>query len=99
MLRYSSTSNNGPFSRVLSLWKRQALKTDPLHELKVHYSGEDGIDSGALAPEFLEECIQEMGKVMFPDGSPIDSSLHVQNGDFRACRCVPGARWSPSLLS
>ena len=76
---------HAPFSRVLSLWKRQALKTDPLHELKVHYSGEDGFDSGALALEFLEECIQEMGKVMFTDGSPIDSSLHVQNGDFRAC--------------
>lgn len=76
---------NAPFSRVLSLWKRQALKMDPLHDLKVHYSGEDSINSGAIALEFLEECVQEMGKVMFPDGSPVDSSLHVQNGDFRAC--------------
>ena len=41
------------YSETLSLWKRQALKTDPLQELKVHYSGEDGIDSGALALEFL----------------------------------------------
>ena len=76
---------NAPLSRVLSLWKRQASKMDPLHKLMVHYSGEDGIDSGAISAEFLEESIQEMGRVMFPHGSPIDSSLHVQNGDFRAC--------------
>ena len=76
---------NAPLSRVLSLWKRQASKMDPLHKLMVYYSGEDGIDSGAISAEFLEESIQEMRRVMFPHGSPIDSSLHVQNGDFRAC--------------
>ncbi len=71
---------------------------DPLHDSKVHYSGEDGINSGAIALEFLEECIQEMGKVMFPDGSPVDSSSHVQNGDFRACGelvAVPLAQGGP----
>ena len=79
---FLTTRRNAPFSRVLSLWKGQALKMYPLHDLKVHYSGEDGIDSGAIALEFLEECMKEMGKVMFPDGSPVDSSSHVQNGDF-----------------
>ena len=76
---------NAHLSRVLSLWKRQASKMDPLRKLMVHYSGKDGIDFSAILAEFLEESIQEMERVMFPHGSPIDSSLHVHNGDFRAC--------------
>jgi hypothetical protein len=51
-------------------------------KLCMFYSSEDFIDSGAITLEFLEECIQEMGKLIFPDGSPLDWSSHVQNGDF-----------------
>lgn len=82
---FLTTRRKAPFSRILSLWKRQASKCDPMDVLKVHYSGEDGIDSGALALEFLEECISEMGNIMFPDGSPVYSSSHVESGNFRAC--------------
>lgn len=61
------TRRMAPFSRILSLWQRQAIKRHPTNVLKVHYAGEDGIDSGAISLEFLENSLQEMGKVMFPD--------------------------------
>ena len=72
-------------SRVLTVWQRQAKKTPPTRVLKVHYCGEDGIDDGAIRLEFLANIIEEMGKTMFPDGSPVNSTFHVQNGNFRTC--------------
>lgn len=46
--------------------------------LRVHYSGESGIDSGAIALELLERCIPDMAQSMFPDGAPLESSFLVQ---------------------
>ena len=74
-----------PFTRTLALWQRQAKKTPPTSVLRVHYNGEAGIDTGAMSQEFLAEVISDMGKEMFPDGSPADSTYHVQNGNFRTC--------------
>ena len=79
------------FIRLLRLWRRQSLKSKPTNIVRVHYSGEDGIDSGAIALEFFEHCMTEMGKVMFPNGSPINSSLYVQNGDLRTCGEIAAA--------
>ena len=70
-----------PFSRILSLWQRQALKSHPTNILRVSYTGDNGIDSGTMRLEFFENCIQEMGKAN--DGAPLESSYHVQNGNFR----------------
>ena len=80
-----------PFSRILSLWHRQSLKSQPTNVVCVHYSGEDGVDSGAIALEFFEYCMEEMSKVMFPDGSPVNSSYHVQNANFRSCGQIVAA--------
>ena len=80
-----------PLSRILSLWQRQAKKRHPTNVLKVRYAGEDGIDSGAISLEFFENSLQEMGKVMFPDGKPIESTYHVQNGNFRTCGQIVAA--------
>ncbi|KAK3741588.1 hypothetical protein QZH41_012530, partial [Actinostola sp. cb2023] len=44
-----------------------------------------GLIQVPFALEFFEHSIQEMGKIMFPNGSPIHSSHHVQNGNFRTC--------------
>ena len=88
---FITTRRKMPFPRILSLWKRQSLKCGPTDVLRVHYSGEDGIDYGALALEFLEECIGEMGKKLFPDGAPIDSSFHAQSGNFRTCGHIVAA--------
>lgn len=74
-----------PFTRVLSLWQRQAKKALPTYKLNVHFNGEEGIDTGAMAQEFLSETIPNMGTDMFPDGSPADSTFHVHNGNFRTC--------------
>jgi hypothetical protein len=51
----------------------------------VKYSGEAGIDSGALAKEFLEDTIENIAATLFKDGVPVNSTHHVQNGDFRTC--------------
>ena len=74
-----------PFTRTLALWQRQTKKTPPTGVLRVHYSGEAGIDSGAMSQEFLAEAVSDMGREIFPDGSPTDSTYHVQNGNFRTC--------------
>ena len=41
-----------PFPRVLSLWQREANRSSPEKVLRVQYSGENGVDSGALSQEF-----------------------------------------------
>jgi hypothetical protein len=76
---------NAPLPRILKIWQRQASKSSVTNLLRVHYSGEDGIDSGAIALEFLEKVIQDMALEIFPDGSPIESTSHVQCGTFRTC--------------
>ena len=53
--------------------------------MRVHYSGEAGIDTCAMFQEFLSKAIADMGREMFPDGSPTDSTYHVQNGNYRTC--------------
>ena len=49
-----------PFQRVLSLWQRATKKSSPTQRLTVKYVGEDGIDTGALAREFLTDCMDNM---------------------------------------
>ena len=82
---YIATRRKAPFSRVVSLWQRQVSKSHPTNTLRVHYSGEEGIDSGAITLEFLERSIADMAQSMFPDGAPVESSFLVQNGSFRTC--------------
>ena len=72
-------------SRLLSLWQRQAKKIPVTRIFKVRIIGEDGIDSGAMAKEFLETSIRGIEKDMFPDGFPVDSTMHVQNGNYHTC--------------
>lgn len=82
---FIATRRKALFSRNISLWQRQASKSHTTIRLSVHYSGESGIDNGAIALEFLEQCIADMAQSMFPDGAPMDSSFLVQNGSFRTC--------------
>ena len=88
-----------PLSRTLSLWQRQSKKSNPTNVLRVKYNGDEGIDSGAIALEFLEKSVKEIRKVMFPGGSPVDSSYQVQCGNFRTCGeiiALPLAQGGPS---
>ena len=82
---FVTTRRKAPFSRIISLWQRQASKSPTTNRLSVHYSGESGIDDGAIALEFLEHCIADMAEKMFPNGTPMNSSFLVQNGSFRTC--------------
>ena len=79
---YIATRRKAPFSRVISLWQRQVTKSHPTKMLRIHYSGENGIDSGAIALEFLERCIADMAQSMFPDGAPVESSLTCTKWQF-----------------
>lgn len=56
----------------------------PEKMLRVHFAGEDGIDTGGMAHEFLANSIKDIGREFFLNGSPIDSMLHVHNGFFLA---------------
>jgi hypothetical protein len=47
--------------------------------------GKSGIDSGATAKEFFTLAISHIGSSMFSNEQPLDSTFHVQNGNFKAC--------------
>jgi hypothetical protein len=79
------TRRKAQLARKLFLWQRQTKKNSPTSRLNVHYIGEDGVDSGALRKEFLGNTVQDIRRVMFPTGTPIHSTFHVQNGNFRTC--------------
>ena len=72
--------------RKLMIWQRQVAKDQsPKQRLMVSFAGEMGIDSGALAKEFFTSTISEIGKRIFPNGSPVNSMLNVHNGVFFTC--------------
>ena len=72
--------------RKLMIWQRQVAKSQsPKQKVMVSFAGEMGIDSGALAKEFFTTTISEIGKSLFPNGSPVNSILNVHNGVFFTC--------------
>lgn len=54
-------------------------------KLWVHFSVEQGVDSGAMANEFFTITLPNIGSVIFPNGQPVDSTFHVHDGNFKAC--------------
>ena len=67
------------FQRQLKIWQRESNKKSPEKMLRVHFAGEDGIDTGGMAEEFLANSMKDIGREFFPNGSPIVSMLHVHN--------------------
>lgn len=53
--------------------------------LCVTFLGEDGIDTGALALEFLTNTMDQIRKKMFPYGYPSNTMLNVHNQTLKAC--------------
>ena len=76
---------NATLSRAISLWQRESAKVSPENILRVKFLRENGIDTGALAKEFLTAIIFQMEKTVFPLGVPIDSMLNVANGFLKTC--------------
>lgn len=70
------------FQRQLKTWQQESNKKSPEKMLRVHFAGEDSIDAGGIAQEFLANSIKDIGREFFPNGSPIVSMLHVHNGFF-----------------
>ena len=73
------------FTRRLNLWQRESKRTSPGKCLRVHFTGEDGIDSGAMSKEFLAQAILDMENIMFAGGTPVNSTYNIQNGYFQSC--------------
>ena len=73
------------FTRRLNLWQRESKRTSPEKCLRVHFTSEDGIDSGAMSKEFLAQAILDMGNIIFPGSTPVNSTHNVQNGYFQSC--------------
>lgn len=73
------------FQRQLKIWQHESKRSSPEKVLRVRFEGEDGIDSSAMAQEFLACAMHEIGKQFFPGGVPVDSMLHVHDGFFLAC--------------
>ena len=76
-----------PLDRTLSIWSREVKKNtgNTKKIVRVHFSGEQGIDSGAMAKEFFTITLPNIGSVIFPNGQPVDSTFHVHNGNVKAC--------------
>ena len=76
-----------PLQRVVGIWRREASRNPSSvnGSLRANFMGENGIDSGALSKEFLSDTVASSSSVMFPNGSPINSTFHIQNGNFSAC--------------
>ena len=82
-----------PVGRILSIWKREVRKNPSslTKAVRVRILGEQGIDSGAIALEFFTETLRKIDSSLFPLGAPINSTLHVENGDFQACGQIVAA--------
>lgn len=91
------------FQRQVKIWQRESKRSFPEKVLRVHFAGEDGIDSGAMAQEFLACATHEIGKQFFPGGVPVDSMLHVHDGFFSCmwanCSSEPCPRRTSSSFS
>ena len=92
-----------PVQRVIALWQQERNKKSPENNVRIRYLGEEGIDSGALAREFLAETISEIGKTLFPGGAPVHSTFYVRNESFRTAGEIVAAslaqKWTTSQLS
>ena len=69
----------------LALRKRESLKSSPSKKLMVHYSGEKGIDDGAIHMKFLTHIMSDIKSTVFPTGTPCDSMLDVHSSNLFAC--------------
>jgi hypothetical protein len=78
---------NAQLNRVLSICRRE-IKRKPAssrYVVRVKFSGEQGIDSSAMGKEFFTLTLSKISSSMFPGGIPADLTLHIQNGNFKAC--------------
>mgnify|MGYP001794903698 CR=1 FL=1 len=89
--------------RVLYLWQRATTKVNPHYVLRVKFMGEEGIDSGALAKEFMTSALEDIKKMFIPERSPINSTNDIHNGIFLSnhwpdCSCNYCTRRTRPLL-
>ena len=64
-------------NRVVQLWQRERKKKPAEYKVCIKYLGAEGIDTGALSREFFADAINDIAKVMFPNGSAVHSTLFI----------------------
>jgi hypothetical protein len=67
---YIVVRRKAQLERKLNLWQRATNKVSPEHILRVKFIGEDGVDTGALAKEFLTETISVLPISFFLTEAP-----------------------------
>lgn len=70
-----------PLDRRLSIWSREVKKNagNTKKIVRVHFSGEQGIDSGAMAKEFFTITLPQMGSQWIPHSMFImETSMPVE---------------------
>ena len=82
------TRSGASLDRRLALWKRESLKSSSIKKLMVHYSGEKGIDDGAIHMEFLTDIMSEIKNTVFPTSASRDSILDVHNNSLSSCALI-----------
>lgn len=50
---YLGLRRGANLTRIIQLWQREKIRKSALNRVTLKYLGEDGIDSGAIAKEFL----------------------------------------------
>ena len=67
-------------NRVIQLCQRERKRKPPERKVMIKYLGEQGIDTG----ECFTHVVSDMAQILFPNGSPLHSTLFIKNGNFRA---------------
>ena len=82
-----------PLKRVLSIWSREVKKNtcNAKKIMRVHFSGEQGINSGALANDFFTITLPNIASVIFPKRQPVDPIFHIHSGHFKGCEEIVAA--------
>ena len=83
--------------------KRESLTSSSTKKLMVHYSGEKGIDDGAIHMEFLTDTKSGIKSTLFPTGTPRDLMLDVHSNNPFGCGQIAAVslangRTVPNLL-
>eukprot|EP00794_Sanderia_malayensis_P014638 gene14638-16157_t len=80
---FLTTRREVPINRIIQLWQRERKQKPANSRVVVKFRGELGIDTGALSREFFADTMKDIGKSLFPKGTPVHFTFFIKNGAFR----------------
>ena len=63
------------------MWKFETKRQGASNQIRVKFVGEKGIVTEGLRESSLRTLFFALGVTLFPNGTPVDSTFHVQNGN------------------